>query len=114
LYFCAGEHTRKACNLTLDPRCVVTVEHEPLDLVLEGRAVKVRDAATLRRVAGAYGRVYGWCVTVRDGAFHDTQGAPTAGPPPYEVYQAAPMAAFGFGTDLTLVPTRWRFGQPTT
>src|SRR5918994_181653 len=49
LYFCAGEHTRKARNLVLDPRCVVTVEQEPLDLVLEGRAVKVRDAPTLRR-----------------------------------------------------------------
>jgi hypothetical protein len=83
-------------------------------LVLEGRAVKVRDAATLRRVADAYARVYGWRVTVRDGAFHDTQGAPIAGPPPYDVYEAAPTTAFGFGTDETLVPTRWRFGEPTT
>jgi hypothetical protein len=82
LYFCAGENTRKAKNLVLDPRCVVTVEQEPLDLVLEGRAVKVRDAPTLRRVAEAYARVYGWRVMVRDGAFHDTEGAPTAGPPP--------------------------------
>ena len=43
--------------------------------------MKVRDAPTLRRVADAYARVYGWRVTVRDGAFH-TGGAPTAGPPP--------------------------------
>jgi hypothetical protein len=91
LHFCAGENTRKARNLVLDPRCVVTVEQEPLDLVLEGRAVKVRD-----------------------GAFHDTEGAPTAGPPPYDVYEAAPTAAFGFGIDETFVPTRWRFGEPTT
>ena len=97
LSFCVGEHTRKARNLVLDPRCVITVEQEPLDLVLEGRAVKVRDAPTLRRVADAYARVYGWRVTVRDGAFHDTEGAPTAGPPPHDVYEAAPTAAFGFG-----------------
>jgi hypothetical protein len=109
-----GEHTRKAINLVRDSRCVVTVEHEPLDLVLEGRAVKVRDAPTLRRVADTYARVYGWHVTVCDGASHDTEGAPTAGPPPYDVYEATPTTAFGFGTDETFVPTRWRFGERTT
>jgi hypothetical protein len=82
--------------------------------VLQGTAVKVRDAATLRRVADAYASIYDWHVTVRDGAFHDTEGAPTAGPPPYDVYEATPTAAFGFGTDETFVPTRWRFGEPTT
>jgi hypothetical protein len=114
LYFCTGANTRKARNLDLDPRCVVTVEQEPLDLVLEGMAVKVGDAPTLRRVAATYARVYGWRVTVRDGAFHDTEGAPTAGPPPYDVYETAPTAAFGFGIDETFASTRWRFGEPTT
>jgi Pyridoxamine 5'-phosphate oxidase len=113
-FFCAGEHTRKAINLVRDSCCVVTIEHEPLDLALEGRAVKVRDAPTLRRVADTYARVYGWRVTVRDGALHDTEGAPTAGPPPYDVYEATPTTAFGFGTDETFVPTRWRFGERTT
>jgi nitroimidazol reductase NimA-like FMN-containing flavoprotein (pyridoxamine 5'-phosphate oxidase superfamily) len=113
LYFCAGESTRKARNLVLDPRCVLTAEQEPLDLVLEGRAVKVRDEPTLRRVADVYARVYDWHVTIRDGAFHDTEGAPTAGPPPYDVYEAAPTTAFGFGIDETFVSTRWRFGEPT-
>jgi hypothetical protein len=83
-------------------------------VLLEGEAMKVRGAATLRRVADASARVYGWRVTIRDGAFHDTEGAPTAGPPPYDVYEAAPTAAFGSGTDETFVPTRWRFGEPTT
>jgi len=40
------------------------VEEEPLDLVLEGKAVKVRDAATLGRVADAYAKVYGWRAVV--------------------------------------------------
>jgi Pyridoxamine 5'-phosphate oxidase len=111
LFFSAGERTRKARNLALDSHCVVTAEEEPLDLVLEGKAVKVRDAATLQRVADAYAEVYGWRVAVRDAAFHDTEGAPTAGPPPYDVYEVAPKVAFGFGTDETLVPTRWRFGE---
>jgi hypothetical protein len=114
LFFCAGPGTRKAKNLVLDARCVITVEEEPLDLVLEGRAVKVRDAATVGRVADAYAKVYGWRVAVRDGAFHDTQGAGVAGPPPYTVYEMTPTVAFGIGTDETIVPTRWRFGERTT
>ena len=53
-------------------------------------------------------------VTVRDGAFHDgafhdAEGAPTAGPPPYDVYEVIPTTAFGFGTDESFSPTRWRF-----
>jgi hypothetical protein len=77
--------------------------------VVEGEAVLTRDEATLRRVADVYAEVYGWRVTVRDGAFHDTEGAPTAGPPPYDVYEVTPAIAFGFGTDESLTPTRWRF-----
>jgi hypothetical protein len=37
-------------------------------------------------------------------------GAPTAGPPPYEVYEVIPKTAFGFSTDLSFGPTRWDFG----
>ena len=114
LFFSAGPGTRKARNLRRDARCVVTVEVEPLDLVVEGEALPVRDAATLRRVADVYASIYGWHVTVRDGAFHDTEGAPTAGPPPYDVYEVRPTVAFGFGTDETIVPTRWRFGAGET
>jgi hypothetical protein len=63
LYFCAGEGTRKARNLAGNSTCVVAVEEEPLDLVVEGEAVKTRDEATLRRVADAYAAVYDWHVT---------------------------------------------------
>lgn len=108
-----AERTRKAKNLARNSHCVITVEEEPLDLVVEGEAAKVRDAATLRRVADAYASTYGWHVTVRDGAFHDAGGAATAGPPPYDVYEVIPTIAFGFGTDETFPPTRWRFGERT-
>ena len=36
-------------------------------------------------------------------------GAPTAGPPPYEVYELIPTIAFGLGTDVSFGATRWRF-----
>jgi hypothetical protein len=85
------------------------VEAEGLDLVIEGETVKVREEPALRRVADEYARQYEWQVTVRDGAFHDTEGAPTAGPPPYDVYRLVPSTAFGFGTVGGPRPTRWRF-----
>ncbi len=108
LYFVAAPGSRKAQNLAQDTQCVVTVNAEALDMVMEGRAKNVRLESKLRRVAGAYASKYHWDVTVRDGAFYG-DGAPTAGPPPYDVYAFRPAIVFGFGTDGTLSPTRWRF-----
>jgi hypothetical protein len=112
VFFSAGGKTRKAKNLAGDPRCVLTVEHDPFDLVVEGVAAKVRDGATVERVARAYASVYGWHVTVREGAFlHATGGAPTAGPPPYDAYELSPAKALAYAIDeaMSFVPTRWRF-----
>jgi hypothetical protein len=109
LHFCTGAATRKGKNLARSSHCVIAVGVPGLDLVLEGRVTKVRDEARLRRVADAYASKYDWRVTVRDGAFHDAEGAPTAGPPPYEVYEVTPTVAYGLGTDGTFSPTRWRF-----
>ena len=109
VYFCAGAGSRKARNLARNARCVLSVGGAVLDLVIEGEAAKVSDASTLDRVADAYASAYDWNVTVRDGAFHDAEGAPTAGPPPYDVYKVTPRTAFGFGTDEAFSPTRWRF-----
>ena len=109
LYFVAGEATCKATNLARDRRCVIAVATEDAHLVVEGDAAKVRDDTTLQRVAAVYASKYHWHVTVRDGAFDAAYGAPTAGPPPYEVYEVTPTRAFGFGTEETFSPTRWRF-----
>lgn len=111
LHFVAGASTRKAKNLVHDPHCVITASGPSLDLVVEGEATKVRDEAKLQRVTDAYASKYEWHVTVRGGAFHDTEGAPTAGPPPYDVYEVTFTTAFGFGTDESLTSTRWRFSR---
>jgi hypothetical protein len=81
----------------------------PVLAVLEGEAARTTDEAGLRRVADAYASKYDWQVTVRDGAFHDAEGAPTAGPPPHDVYEVTPTSVFGFGKDGTFSPTRWQF-----
>jgi Pyridoxamine 5'-phosphate oxidase len=108
LHFCAGAASRKAKNLARGASCVIAVARDHLHLVVEGEAAKVTDEARLRRLAGAYAAKYGWQVTVRDGALHG-DGAPTAGPPPYTVYEVIPTTAFGFGEDESFSPTRWRF-----
>jgi hypothetical protein len=71
LFFTAGQGTRKARNLVLNAHCVISVEQEPLDLVIEGSARKTRDDETLRRVAERYATIYDWHVTVRDGLSRD-------------------------------------------
>jgi Pyridoxamine 5'-phosphate oxidase len=111
LFFSAGATTRKARNLDHHPRCVISVEVEQLDLVVEGTASRTRDTATLERVAAVYASVYGWHVVVNDGLFDGTAGAPTAGPPPYGVYEVTPTTAFAFPLDPTVTPTRWRFAS---
>lgn len=108
LHFTSNRAARKAKNLARSPHCVITIGGPALDLVVQGEAAKVRDDATLHRVAEVYASKYHWQVTVRDGAFW-ADGAPTAGPPPYDVYQVTPTTAFGFGTDETFGATRWRF-----
>jgi nitroimidazol reductase NimA-like FMN-containing flavoprotein (pyridoxamine 5'-phosphate oxidase superfamily) len=108
LHFSSSPSARKAKNLASSPHCVLTLAGPALDLVVEGEATKVRDDATLHRLAEAYATKYQWQVAVRDGAFFG-DGAPTAGPPPYEVYELTPAAAFSFGTDATFGAARWRF-----
>ena len=111
LYSSSNPTARKGRNLDHDPRCSVTARTDDLDVVLEGTAGPVTDEETLARVAATYRDKYGWPVEVEGGAFEAPYGAPTAGPPPYLVYEITPVQVFGFGTDDALGPrsTRWRF-----
>jgi PPOX class probable F420-dependent enzyme len=107
-YFNAGPSTRKARNLARDPHCVITVATHDFDLVVEGEAVKVTDDAKLRRIAEVFA-AQGWQATVRDGALYAEYSAPSAGPPPWEVYEVTPKRVFGLGTAEPYGATRWDF-----
>lgn len=106
LHFTASPSSRKGKNLARDPHCTVTTHSRGLELVVEGDAARVTDEATLQRVADAYAAKYEWPVTIRDGAFYADYGAPTAGPPPFHVFDVTPSTVFGFGEGPA---TRWRF-----
>ncbi|HEY0604793.1 MAG TPA: pyridoxamine 5'-phosphate oxidase family protein [Herpetosiphonaceae bacterium] len=110
LYFCTGEQERKAKNLTHNAQCVLTTGcnkmwQDGLDLVVEGQAAQISDPARLQRIADLYATKYGsdWRFTVKDGAFHGSEGNIAV------VYEVRPVKAFGFGKGATFSQTRWRF-----
>lgn len=107
-YFTSGPGTRKSQNLARNPHCALSVATEPFDLVMEGEAVKVTDAATLERIAEAYRRT-GWSPTVRNGALYAEYSAPSAGPPPWYVYEVRPVTVYAMGTAEPGGATRFRF-----
>jgi len=108
LYFNAGATTRKAKNLAHNPNCTITVATHGFDLVVEGEAVRVTDEAKLQRIAEVYAS-QGWQPTVRDGALYAEFSAPSAGPPPWDVYEVTPVTVFALGTAEPYGATRWRF-----
>src|SRR5687768_13789413 len=65
----SSPQARKARNLVADPRCTLSVTDEGLDIVVEGRAVRVTDAAALGEVSRVYAEKYGWPTTVVGEAF---------------------------------------------
>ena len=108
LFLAAGGGTRKAADLARDARCVLATNADGADVVVEGTVAKVGDEDVLRRVAAAYLETYSWDVEIRDGAFQ-AEGAPTAGPPPYDVYEVRPATAFAFATGGPSASTRYAF-----
>jgi uncharacterized pyridoxamine 5'-phosphate oxidase family protein len=111
IYFTTGAGTRKGRNLAENPNCVISVSLKGLDLVIEGLAVKVTDEPTLRRLAKRYAD-QGWPATASDGALTAAYSAPSAGPPPWDLFVVTPRTAFGVATAEPNGATRWRFEAP--
>jgi hypothetical protein len=107
-FFTSGPKTRKSQNLATNPNCAIAVALDDLDLVVEGIATKVTDEATLERLAEAF-RAQGWPATVSDGALTAEYSAPSAGSPPWYLYEVTAKAAFGVATKEPFGATRWRF-----
>ena len=120
LHFLCGPGTRKGRNLAAEPRCVIgtgSTTLPSLDLILEGLAVAITDPGELERVTERFRDATTWPLEVRDGGVHGPN-APTAGPPPYNLFRLAPTTVFGlpgmagmeqFDPEELPRPTRWRF-----
>jgi hypothetical protein len=110
LYFSTGANTRKAKNLTLNPQCVITIATHDFDIVVEGKATKVIDPALVARISKMY-QDEGWPATVSDDgiSLSAEYSAPSAGPPPYIVYEVAPETVFALGTAEPYGATSFRF-----
>ena len=104
-YFSSGAGTQKSKDLARDPRCVITVAAPRTDIVAEGEARIIRDEAELRRIALLFDD---WGPEVRDGAFWHEYSAPSAGPPPWDVYEMKPHTIYAFSTGEPHGATRWK------
>jgi hypothetical protein len=109
LYIVSGPGTRKSRNLAGNPNCAVSVSLPGLDLVIEGSAAKVTDAATLTRLAQLYA-AQGWPATVSGDALTAPYSAPSAGPPALGPLRGHAATAFGVASAEPYGATRWRFG----
>jgi hypothetical protein len=107
-YFTSGPGTRKSRNLAANPNCALSMALPGLDLVVEGRAAKVTDQATLERLAQRYAD-QGWPARAADGALTAEFSAPSAGPPPWNLYVLTALVAFGVASEKPYGATRWRF-----
>ena len=110
VYVVSGPGTRKSRNLAANPACSVSFAFPTIDLVIEGTAERVTDDATLQRVAKRYGET-GWPARAEDGAFTYDYSAPSAGPPPWHVYEITPTTVFGVLSAEPGGATRWRFDR---
>lgn len=107
-YFSGGAGSRKIRNIERDPRCAFGVAIHGYDVALEGRAVRVTDEGQLQRLAEVFAEG-GWAPTVADGGFTHDYSAPSAGPPPWFVYEFTPEDAYAVMTREPGGATRWTF-----
>lgn len=108
-YVVSGPGTRKSRNLAERADCAISVKLDDLDLVMEGTARRVTDGPTLERIAKLYNEQGGWPVKVDGDAFTAPYSAPSAGPPPWNLYELTPTKAFGVAYKEPHGATRWEF-----
>ena len=104
-YLCTGARTQKGRNLAHDPRCMVSIAAPGIDIEAEGVATIIRDDAELQRIAKLFDD---WGPEVRDGAFWHEFSAPSAGPPPWDVYEIRPTTVYAVAAAEPHGATRWR------
>lgn len=107
-YFTSGPGRAKARNVAAQPACVLSMRLPGLDLVLEGEAHRVTEAATIDRIVAAY-RDGGWPAERAGEAITAPYSAQSAGPGPWHLYRVDVHTAIGVGLRPPHGASRWRF-----
>jgi Pyridoxamine 5'-phosphate oxidase len=108
LYFTSGDGTRKSRHLAANPAASIAVNLDGIDLVFEGTVERVMDRPTLEALAKKYNDG-GWPATVEGDAFTAPFSAPSAGPPPWNLYRLDFDKVIGVAGEEPNGATRWRF-----
>lgn len=108
LYFTSGPRTRKARNLAADADCAIAICLAGLDLTLDGTATIVSEPHTFEAVISRF-RATGWPAEVEGTRITGPYSAPSAGPPPWDLYRFRFRTATGVATAGPYGATRWRF-----
>jgi hypothetical protein len=99
MHFCTGPDEQKARNIEGNRQVALTTGNntwaEGLDVVVEGRAVRITDREALQALAGAYETKYGsvWHFDVGDGVFTHEDGGTAA------VFRIEPSKVLAFAKD---------------
>ncbi len=111
-WFETGQRTRKGKNLAADPRCTLSLSTHDFDLVVDGTAQRVDDPAVVAAMAERWA-ADGWPARVDESGTALTAefSAPSAGPPPWHVYQLIPRRATALEAVEPGGATRWTFDR---
>lgn len=98
-WFSSSKPSRKARNLTADPRCMVATEDATNPVVVEGRATLVTDADDLAMM-----------LALENAKYSTDYGIETLDPAMNSAFRVRPRWVFGLrADDFTGSPTRWDF-----
>jgi hypothetical protein len=105
LWFVSGARTRKSRNLERHPECAVAAELPELDVTFRGQARRVTDQPTVDRLAAHWAST-GWPARPAVGAIEADYSAPSAGPPPWDLWVLDARSAVAVGARGAM---RWQF-----
>jgi hypothetical protein len=109
-WFETGAGTRKGRNLARDSRCTLSLAAREFDLIVEGDAQRITERDTVARMAAIWA-ADGWPARVDESgqALTADFSAPSAGPPPWNVYRFVARTATAVATVEPGGATRWTF-----
>jgi hypothetical protein len=105
LWFVSGAATRKSRNLERRPECAIAAELPELEVTLRGQARRVADQPLVDRLAAHWAST-GWPARPTAGAIEADYSAPSAGPPPWDLWVLDARSAVAVGARGAM---RWQF-----